>query len=176
MPAFSLPLVKSAPFTRSLAIAALLGATFLVTPFAPARAADASTSPTQLSDAPSPAVHSTAARHETIEQRISSLHRSLKITPDEDANWNNVAQAMRDNESQMQKLAATATAQAPQSMTAPQDLIAYEKAAQAHVDGLKNLRSSFDTLYNAMPDPQKKVADQVFMQFGRPRAPAPAHS
>ena len=75
---------------------------------------------------------------------------------------------MRDNETAMQKLAATRTQQAPQSMTAPQDLMAYQTFAQAHIDGVKKLMSSFDTLYNAMPDAQKKVADQVFMQFGHP--------
>jgi hypothetical protein len=31
------------------------------------------------------------------------------------------------------------------------------------VDGLKNLISSFETLYNSMPDAQKKIADQVFL-------------
>jgi hypothetical protein len=62
----------------------------------------------------------------------------------------------------MQKLAADNTVQAPQSMTAVDDLKTYQKFAQAHVDGLKNLTSSFETLYNSMPDPQKKVADQVF--------------
>jgi hypothetical protein len=31
---------------------------------------------------------------------------------------------------------------------------------------MKNLRSSFETLYKAMPDDQKKNADSVFQSFG----------
>ena len=50
----------------------------------------------------------------------------------------------------------------PKNMTAVEDLKTYQKFAQAHVDGLKNLISSFDTLYAAMPDAQKKIADEVF--------------
>ena len=38
----------------------------------------------------------------------------------------------------------------------------YQKFAQAHVDGLKNLIASFDKLYAGMPDTQKKIADEVF--------------
>jgi hypothetical protein len=52
-------------------------------------------------------------------------------------------------------------------MSAVDDLNTYEKFAQAHVDGLKNLISSFKTLYTAMPDAQKKNADQVFKTSGR---------
>jgi protein CpxP len=50
----------------------------------------------------------------------------------------------------------------PQGMTAVADLQMYQKFAQAHVDGLKNLISSFQALYDTMPDAQKKVADKVF--------------
>ena len=58
----------------------------------------------------------------------------------------------------------------PQDMTAVQDLELYQKYAQAHVDGLKNLISSFDALYKSMPDDQKKNADEVFRTSGRKRA------
>ena len=54
----------------------------------------------------------------------------------------------------------------PQNMSAVDDLKTYQQFAEAHVDGLKNLTSAFSTLYNAMPDAQKKVADQVFMTSG----------
>jgi hypothetical protein len=102
-----------------------------------------------------------ATKAETVEQRIATLHTALKITPQEETSWTAVAQAMRDNAAAMQKLAAANPDQAAQ-MSAVDDLKTYEKFAQAHVDGLKNLTSSFETLYNAMPDSQKKVADQVF--------------
>ena len=62
---------------------------------------------------------------------------------------------------------AKSRTKAPQSMTAVEDLKTYQKFAQAHVDGLKNLISAFSTLYDAMPDAQKKIADQVFLTSGR---------
>jgi glutamine synthetase adenylyltransferase len=155
-----------APFARSLAIAALLGATMLASPMTAARAESASTAPSQVTQGAAPrakvAAGAMAAKAETVEQRITSLHTALKITPPEETNWTSVAQAMRENAAAMQKLAAANTVQAPQSMTALDDLKNYQKFAQAHVDGLKNLTSSFETLYNSMPDAQKKVADQVF--------------
>ena len=160
------PVAMPAPFVRSVAIATLLGATMLASPLTAARADSASTAPSHMTQAAAPqkkvAAGAMATKAETVEQRISSLHTALKITPQEEADWTSVAQAMRENAAAMQKLAADNTVQAPQSMTAVDDLKTYQKFAQAHVDGLKNLTSSFETLYDSMPDAQKKVADQVF--------------
>jgi periplasmic protein CpxP/Spy len=178
MSSLSHPFAMSAPLARSVAIAALMGATFLAVPLTAARADSVARAPIQLAQSTMPksqaAADATGTRAETVEQRIDSLHAALKITPDEESNWNGVAQAMRENASAMQKLTAEKTTQAPQGMTAVEDLKAYETFAQAHVDGLKNLTSSFETLYGSMSDSQKKVADQVFQNFGR-KGP-PSHS
>ena len=108
------------------------------------------------------AAATTAAKGETVEQRIASLHASLKITQAEESKWTPVAQSMRENAAAMDKLVAESRTTPPQNMTAVDDLKTYRKFAEAHAEGLKNLISSFETLYDAMPDPQKKVADQVF--------------
>jgi hypothetical protein len=147
------------PAARSIAIAALLGATLLASPLTGARA-DPTAPQSQA------AAGAADTKGETVEQRITALHTELKITADEESKWNGVAQAMRENEAAMQKLAAERTTTAPQNMTAIDDLKSYQKFAQAHVDGLKNLIASFDTLYTAMPAPQKQLADQVFQTFG----------
>jgi protein CpxP len=163
MTIFSQPLPLRAPFGRSFAFAALMGASMLAWPLA---AAHAGTAQFQVVQAATPQTHAaeaaTATKGETVEQRIATLHAALKITPDEDAKWNAVAQAMRENASDMDKLVAEERKTPPQDMSAVDDLKLYQKFAQAHVDGLKNLLSSFTTLYSAMPDAQKKVADHVF--------------
>jgi hypothetical protein len=165
-----------AALAGSVAISALLSAAFLVGPQNSARADTSAATTTQ----PQPAQHHTAAAQagdmqpETVEQRITTLHIQLKITPDEDAKWNDVAQAMRENASALEKLSADRASQGSQGMTAIDDLMSYEKFAQAHVDGLKNLISSFETLYAAMPDPQKKIADEVFQS--NPTKGRTAHS
>jgi hypothetical protein len=180
MSSFAFPIAMSAQVTRSVAVAALLGATMLASPLSAARAAPATTAPFQMAQAVAPAsppaatapTAATAAtavetKAETVEQRITSLHTALQITPNEESNWNGVAKAMRDNAAAIQKLAADKNAQASQGMTAVDDLKTYEKFARAHVAGLKHLNVSFEKLYNSMPDPQKKVADDVFQNFGR---------
>ena len=152
------------PWSRSLAIAALLGATLLAGPLAAQPAVTAAAAPAAAKAADS--------NPETVEQRITGLHASLQITAGEEANWTGVAQAMRDNAAAMEKLIAERTTDAADKMTAPEKLDAYGKFAQAHADGVKNLSTSFMTLYNSMPDAQKKVADQVFQSAGHERGSA----
>jgi len=152
-----------APFVRSFAIAALMGATMLASPLTAARAGDLSFQLAQAATPPAAAgTAAMATKGETVEQRIATLHKALKITPDEDTQWKAVAQAMRENASNMDKLVAEGRTTPPQAMSAMDDLKMYQTVSQAHVDGLKNLISSFSTLYSAMPDAQKKVADTVF--------------
>jgi len=116
--------------------------------------------------------HETRAerRRESIDQRIASLHGALRITPDEEADWKAVAQVMRWNEASMEKLVLDRRedrkAHAPDSLSALEEMKAYEAFNRAHLDGLKDLIASFTTLYNAMPEPQKIRADHVFQSFG----------
>jgi hypothetical protein len=166
MPAFSQLIRLPMPTTRSVAMVALLGATMLAAPLTAASAGTVGNAVIQLAQATAPQTQAGAAatetKGETVEQRIATLHASLKITPDEDVKWNAVAQSMRENAASMDKLVAEGRTSAPQNMSAVEDLKMYQKFAQAHVDGLKNLISSFSTLYSAMPEAQKKVADGVF--------------
>jgi protein CpxP len=173
MSAFTYLIAKPAPVARSVAIAALLGATVLASPLNAARAdnaaLDAAVQHAQVvvAEKNQAAAGATEAKGETVEQRINTLRSSLKITPDQDAKWNDVAQAMRENAVNMDKLVAASRTAPPQNMSAVDDLRSYQKFTQAHVDGLKNLIVSFEKLYAAMPDAQKKNADAVFAISGR---------
>jgi periplasmic protein CpxP/Spy len=173
MPSFTHHIAVSAPFARSVAIAALMGATMLAGPLTAARA-DSANAPIQLAQAAAPqnraATRATRTKGETVEQRIADLHTALRITPDQDSKWNDVAQAMRENAAAMDKIVAENRTTPPQNMTAVDDLKVYQKFAEAHVDRLKNLIASFEKLYAAMPDAQKKIADQVFRTSGRGEA------
>lgn len=161
--------------------AALLAGPLLASPIAAAQADGVSGPPSQLAQstmAPHHATRSEAAKDatsnkpETVEERILSLHAALKITPAEEANWNGVAEAMRENAANMEKLMASKRSEPQQNMTAIEDLKTYREFAQAHVDGLKNLTSAFETLYDSMPAGQQKTADQVFQNFGSAHAHA----
>ena len=147
-----------APKSR-LAAAALMGALLLGSPLAAYAQSDTG------GDSKMAARASTAEEHEdTINQRITTLHEELKITPAEETDWQAVAQTMRDNAAAMEKMASDKASQSQQGMTAVQDLQTYADFAQAHVAHLQKLTAAFSTLYNAMPDDQKKLADQVFAQ------------
>jgi protein CpxP len=161
MPSFYRSSVLATPSFRSIGIAALMGATILVTPLA-VRAATTTDATQGAAPKSAAAMAATDTKGESVEQRITSLHAALKITPDEESKWNSVAQAMRENAAAMDKEVAETRTTPPQNMTAVDDLKTYQKFAQLHVDGLKNLISSFSGLYSSMPDGQKKVADQVF--------------
>jgi len=106
---------------------------------------------------------------ETLDQRISSMHAALKITPAEEADWMKVVDVMRRNESDMQKMVADRKAEGSHELSAVDDLKTYQSFTQAHVDGLKDLVASFETLYADMPADQKLLADHVFAKFGRER-------
>jgi hypothetical protein len=168
---FTHPIAMSAPFARSVAIAALMGATMFTSPLTATRADTATNAAIQLAQAAAPqnpaATGATEGRGETVEQRITTLHTALKITPGQEPLWNAVAQAMRENATAMDKIVAQARTTPSQNMTAVEDLKMYQKFAQAHIDGLKNLIVSFEKLYAAMPDAQKKITDDVFRTSGR---------
>jgi len=154
------------PLARSLAIASVAGAALLVGSVAPGFAQQGP-SPSK----PPAAQAATSSKPETVEQRIQTLKASLKITPDQEGKWNAVAQAMRDNASKMEKLVAEKRKLAPEKTTAIEDLRTYQDFAQAHLDGIKHLTSSFKSLYDAMTPDQKKNADTVFESYG-PGRPA----
>jgi periplasmic protein CpxP/Spy len=124
----------------------------------------------QAADPPASASNSAMAsadakRDAAVEKHIKELHATLKITPAEEAQWNEVAATMRDNARELdraidKRVASAATA------TAIDDLNAYADIAQAHANGVKKLASAFTGLYSVMSDSQKKEADEVFSHRG----------
>jgi hypothetical protein len=160
------PIPRLGAVVRSLAIASLLGTTFLAGSLGPVAAQTPA-------EKPPAAAAATSNKPETVEQRITQLKTALKITPDQDAKWTAVAQSMRDNASAMEKLVATKRAIAPEKMTAVDDLKTYQEFTEVRLDGLKHLNSTFKSLYDSMSAEQKKNADMVFEKYG-PSKPATA--
>jgi periplasmic protein CpxP/Spy len=124
-----------------------------------------------LSDTASPATSSHAmmksdANHSAeVEKHIKNLHAKLKITPAEESQWDTVAQTMRDSAAELDGAVSKRDAIGDRA-TALEDLNAYGEIAQVHADNVKKLSTAFAALYDAMPDNQKKVADEVFTQNG----------
>jgi hypothetical protein len=152
---------------RTLAIASIASVA-LATGFS--GTASAQTAGTKMeSGKPPAAAAATSTKQETVEQRISSLKRALKITPDQESKWEGVATAMRENAAAMDKLVKEKQGKMA-NLNAIDDLKTYQEFSQVRLDGLKNLISSFTTLYDSMPADQKKNADHVFDSYGPPKS------
>ncbi|MEI9991165.1 MAG: Spy/CpxP family protein refolding chaperone [Rhizomicrobium sp.] len=105
--------------------------------------------------------HADHDRASSVARRIKHLHDQLKITPDQEAQWGQIAQVMMDNASAVDS-AVQARAQKTGSMSAVDDLLSYQAIVVAHAEGLKKLAAAFAPLYAAMPEAQQKNADAVF--------------
>ncbi len=101
------------------------------------------------------------------ETRIKHLHDGLKITSDQESQWNDVAQVMLANASAIDG-AVKDRARMSKGMTAIDDLKSYEAIVEAHADGIKKLAVAFAPLYSSMPEGQQKNADAVFGHRTRP--------
>jgi periplasmic protein CpxP/Spy len=98
---------------------------------------------------------------ERVEQHIKQLHAQLHITPAEEPQWNQFAQVMRENAQAMDQAFMQRAEQFP-TMNALQNMQSYAQLAEQHAEDVKKLVPAFEALYNAMPEQQKQVADQVF--------------
>lgn len=147
----------------ALAAVALLAAPLAVSA-QPAQAPTPAAPPAATSSAPAP--NSPEAR---VEARIKDLHAKLHITAAQEAQWDQFAQIMRANARDMGQELQQRAQQFP-SMNAVQDLKSYEQLAEGHVQRLQKLIPAFEALYNAMPDQQKQLADQVFRATAAQRA------
>jgi len=98
---------------------------------------------------------------ERVEGRIKELHAQLHITPAEESQWNEFAEAMRENARDMDQAFMQRAQQFP-TMNAVQNMQSYEQISEQHAQRVQKLVPAFQKLYDAMPDQQKRLADQVF--------------
>ena len=148
-----------------------LAALFSLSATALAQSSQAPVSATPQGAAPPAAASSPMAGHpvpgknaqERVEHRISELHAQLRITPAERQQWDQLAEVMRENARDMDQVVIQ-RAQQVQSMDALQNMQSYEQMAKAHAQHVEKLVTAFKTLYDTMPDQQKRVADQVFRE------------
>jgi periplasmic protein CpxP/Spy len=114
-----------------------------------------------------------------IAARIKYLHDRLRITPEQEALWAEVAQAIRDNAREimpfLRERLRTST-----SGSALDVLHSYEALGNAQLNSLNKFIVLFEPLYNGLSEGQKKIADAILRQGplstmvgGVPEVPAP---
>lgn len=155
---------------RSTYLASAAFAAFLAMPAV--AFAQSSTAPGVTVTPPGPAAASSpmsshsvpgATAEQRVEQHIRELHAQLRITPAEQPQWDQFAKVMRENARQMDQEFTTRRDQFS-TMNALQNMQSYERIAEAHAQHLQQLVPAFENLYNAMPESQKQLTDQVFRE------------
>ena len=167
------------PFARTSLVVTLLAlpaGAFAQSAFAQSAAAPASpasqtgpASPTGPATTAGPSVARAAAstapegrREGQVERRIRTLHARLKITPQQEAQWEQFAQVMRDNARNADQISAERAQRLNQQMSAVDDLQSYAEITQAHAQDVQRLVPAFQALYNSLSPEQRTLADQVF--------------
>jgi Spy/CpxP family protein refolding chaperone len=97
-----------------------------------------------------------------VETRIRKLHGELHITAAQEPQWAQVAQMMRDNSKTMMDLRRTQQLDDAKEPSAVDELKAYATVIDAHADEVRKFIPVFQSLYDSMPEAQKKTADAVF--------------
>ncbi|HTZ79685.1 MAG TPA: Spy/CpxP family protein refolding chaperone [Stellaceae bacterium] len=171
MLSFAKPTAGAVAVAALLAMGVLTPAAEAASPSSPQLVAQASTTAPAPSTTPAPAKRAKKTPVDRVEARITDLHSRLKITPQQQSQWDAFAQVMRDNAKAMTAaLDQRAQMEASKTETAVDDMKSYQAITQAHADGMTKLVPAFEALYDSMSPEQKKNADEVFGSFSRRRA------
>lgn len=105
------------------------------------------------------------AMPDRVEQRVADLRARLHITPDQQTQWDQFAQVMRDNAQHMRQTAEDRATKI-KSMTASENMLSYAQIAMQHAQELQNLASAFQPLYASLSQDQQRTADAMFRDVG----------
>jgi periplasmic protein CpxP/Spy len=95
-----------------------------------------------------------------VDGRIAFIKAELKITPAQEAQWQQVATAMRDNAKALDQAITTAR-QSRGSIDAVQRLELREQFAKVRADNDARLLAAFKPLYASLTPEQQHVANQL---------------
>lgn len=156
--------------THALSAAAVAGSLLFALPAgaqtAQPGADQSATPPAANTSKPAARRHSTGSPVDHVESRIADLHKRLRITPEQEGQWNSVAGIMRENARALDDI-LKARAQKVSTMTAIDDLQSYRELSATHVQNVDRLLPAFEALYGSMSPEQKKNADTVFHEMPR---------
>jgi hypothetical protein len=98
-----------------------------------------------------------------LEKHIAHLHDMLKVTAEQDPQWQPVAQTMRDNDKALHEVIKSKQGMID-TQSAVDDLNAYAEIADTHAQNAKKMAAAFGTFYATLNDDQKKIADTFFRE------------
>jgi len=101
-----------------------------------------------------------APQPQNVESSIATLRQRSQITPAQEAQFNAVANVMRENA----RTEGSALQQPPAGATAVDDLRAYIRYSEVELAGLKKMLPVLDALYATLSPTQKRAADAAFRE------------
>ncbi len=104
-----------------------------------------------------------------LDGRVAFLKAELKITPDQEAAWNEYADAMRTNSQTMISMHGTMMQMFGNSgqTRSVVDMLNFRiEAMKARLETLEELKPATEKLYDALSDAQKQKADQILPVMG----------
>ncbi|WP_286705407.1 MULTISPECIES: Spy/CpxP family protein refolding chaperone [unclassified Acidiphilium] len=110
---------------------------------------------------PSGGVATASSNSSKITSHIDNLRHELKITAAQHTQWHALADVMRQNAAQMNKLYQQSNRNADK-MNAVQILKSYREFTSTHMKALNLLIPAFTKLYDVLSPAQKKTADEMF--------------
>lgn len=96
-----------------------------------------------------------------VQQQVERLHRQLKITPAQEAAWNQFADVMLANARHTDEMYQDRS-QHFETMNAVENVKNYQAIIQAEAEGLAKRAASFQALYDSLAPEQKQAADRIF--------------
>jgi len=146
---FRTPLLAAALFT-SIAALGLTPASAQPTP----SAANSSTAQTQSRH------HARMLPGQLVDGRIAFLKAELKITPAQEAQWQQVATAMRENANALDRAIGTAREERG-TMDAVRRLTLREQFAKVRAENDDRLLTAFKPLYASLSSEQQQIANEL---------------
>ena len=165
---------------RHAAVAGTAALILLTASAVPGTAAAAGDAAMQLAQARGPAAGNApsagAPQSPTaeVDRKIADLKRQLKITPQQEPQFDAFAQVMRGNAQELDQAMRQAPSGPPNAV---EELRRFAQFTETQANGLKRLVPALQSLYDTLSDPQKKTADQLLAggeeTGGAPGGPPP---
>jgi len=92
------------------------------------------------------------------DRQIADLKKQLKITPQQEPQFNAFAEVMRNNAQELDALMRQPGSGPPNAV---EEVKRFAQFSETQANGMKRLVPALQALYDSLSDPQKKVADQV---------------
>jgi hypothetical protein len=167
------PLKITLPVAALVAALGASGAAMLHAPTATAQAAATTpnTPPPGGQGQPNRPPHQRFEPGRHLDGRIAFLKAELKITPQQEPQWDKVAQTMRENARETRTAFDQARGNRGQAQSAVARLEARQRFGTLHQQNAERFLAAFRPLYTSLSEDQKKSADELFSphrhHFGR---------